>query len=89
MDYKTYFDNLKNKKVAVLGIGVSNTPLIKMLVRYGAKVTACDLKKTEKDIPEDIKNIGVKFSLGESYLDNLNHHYKTKIDQLLLDLFQI
>ena len=28
-----YLDDLRGKRVAVIGIGVSNTPLIKMLVR--------------------------------------------------------
>ena len=31
-----YLDTLKGKKVAVLGIGVSNTPLIHMLLQAGA-----------------------------------------------------
>ena len=89
MDYKTYFENLKDKKVAVLGIGVSNTPLIKMLVKYGAKVTACDLKKTEKEIPEEIKNIGVEFALGESYLDNLDHDVIFKSPGIRCDVPQL
>ena len=29
---REYLDSLKGKKVAVIGIGVSNTPLIKMLL---------------------------------------------------------
>lgn len=73
MNYKEYFENLKGKRAAVLGIGVSNTPLIKMLVKYGVNVTACDLKKKENDIPDELKNLGISFSLGETYLDNLDH----------------
>ena len=38
---------IKGKKVAVVGIGVSNIPLIKFLVQLGAEVTAFD-KKEEK-----------------------------------------
>ena len=37
-----YLSWLKGKKVAVIGIGVSNTPLIKMLLRSNVRVTACD-----------------------------------------------
>ena len=37
-----YLAELKGKRVAVIGIGVSNTPLIKMLLRAGIRVTACD-----------------------------------------------
>ena len=45
MDFKEYFEGLKGKKITVAGAGVSNTPLIKMLVKYGAVVTVCDGKK--------------------------------------------
>ena len=37
-----YLASLRGKRVAVLGIGVSNTPLIKMLLRADVEVTACD-----------------------------------------------
>ena len=37
-----YLDSLQGKRVAVIGIGVSNTPLIKTLLRAGIDVTACD-----------------------------------------------
>ena len=36
---KAYFENLKGKKVAFLGIGVSHKELIKKFVAYGAEVT--------------------------------------------------
>ena len=39
---QSYLSDLKGKTVAVIGIGVSNTPLIKLLLRAGIKVTACD-----------------------------------------------
>ena len=39
------FKNFINgKKVAVVGIGVSNIPLINFLVKLGARVTAFDMK---------------------------------------------
>jgi len=37
-----YLDSLQGKRVAVIGIGVSNTPLIKTLLKAGISVTACD-----------------------------------------------
>lgn len=65
---------IKNKKVAVLGIGVSNTPLIKYLIAMGVDVTAFD--KAEKDRLEPIlanfEGFGVKYSLGENYLKHLH-----------------
>ncbi len=68
-----YLDALKGKKAAVLGIGVSNTPLIHMLLRAGAKVTACD-KRQREDFGgkiEDMESLGAKIHLGEDYLDYL------------------
>ena len=34
--------NIKGKNITVIGIGISNLPLIKYLVKNGANVTACD-----------------------------------------------
>ena len=69
-DFKNY---IKNKKVAVVGIGVSNIPLIKFLVSLEAKVTGFDSKTKEElgSIVEEFEEIGVTFSLGSNYLDNL------------------
>jgi UDP-N-acetylmuramoylalanine--D-glutamate ligase len=69
-DYKTY---LHNKKIAVLGIGISNTPLIKFLVENNASVTAFDKKSIEQleGTYEILKSIGVDFCLGSDYLSKL------------------
>lgn len=69
-------ESIRNKEIAVIGIGISNIPLIKKLTEYGAKVCAFDKKKKDKldkKIYNDLKNIGVTFSLGENYLDSLDH----------------
>ena len=57
-----------NKRVTVVGIGVSNIPLIDFLLSFGAKVTACDRKDLEKlgDIAQKLVQKGVKLSLGEA-----------------------
>ena len=62
-----------NKRVTVVGIGVSNIPLIDFLLSFGAKVTACDRKDLEKlgDIAQKLVQKGVKLSLGEAYIDNI------------------
>ncbi len=72
--FDKYLQNIKNKNIAVIGIGVSNTPLIELLAQNGANVTAFD-KKTAKDLGEtyeSLKSIGIKFVLGESYLDSVD-----------------
>ena len=40
---------IKGKKVAVLGIGISNVPVIKSLVKLGALVSARDKKENISD----------------------------------------
>ena len=68
-----YFDTLTGKRVAVLGIGVSNTPLIELLCRSGVQVVACD-KKSREDLGEralQLEALGAQLRLGEGYLDEL------------------
>ena len=48
MTLREYIDTIKNKKVAVIGIGVSNTPLIDRLLAEGVSVTACDKRTREQ-----------------------------------------
>ena len=67
-------ENIKGKKVAVLGIGISNIPAIKYLVELGAKVSARDKKEKLNDSVDMLKNIGVEFVLGDNYLENLENY---------------
>lgn len=72
-DFSEFEEYIKGKNVAVVGIGVSNRPLINFLVKLGAKVSAFD-KKTEGelgDVVTELKNKGVTLVLGEGYLDKL------------------
>lgn len=72
-DFNEFKCFIKGKKVAVVGIGISNIPLIDFLLKLDANVTAFD-KKTEDQLQEVVSKyeaIGVKFSLGENYLSNL------------------
>ena len=40
--FETYFESLKSKKIAVLGLGVSNRPLVRLLLEHGCSVVGCD-----------------------------------------------
>ena len=42
MTLQEYIASLRGRTVAVIGIGVSNTPLLRLLLREGIAVTACD-----------------------------------------------
>lgn len=68
-----YFEGLRGKRIAVLGIGVSNRPLIRMLLKYGLQVTACD--KIEREALDEevliLERDGAELRLGSSYLDGL------------------
>ena len=69
-----YLAGLKGKRVAVIGIGVSNTPLIKMLLRAGIKVTACDKRPKESFAgqAEELESLGATLKLGPDYLKDLD-----------------
>ena len=74
MKVKKFKEYVKGKKVSVIGIGISNRPLIKYLVSLGALVTAYDKKKKDAlgDIAQEFEKMGVKLSLGDNYLDDLS-----------------
>ena len=69
-----YVDMIKNKTIAVIGIGVSNMPLIELLLERGCDVTACD-KRSLEEMGDDGKRLiemGAKLKLGDDYLDGLD-----------------
>ncbi len=69
----SYFEKLKGRKVLVLGVGVSNRPLVRLLLRYGIEVTCCDKTPREKLDGEvlELESAGARLHLGEGYLDGL------------------
>jgi UDP-N-acetylmuramoylalanine--D-glutamate ligase len=73
-DFLEFKEFIKNKNVGVVGIGVSNIPLIFFLVDLGAHVTALD-KRTENEfdsgIIDEFEEKGVNLVLGNCYLDDL------------------
>ncbi|NLL30489.1 MAG: UDP-N-acetylmuramoyl-L-alanine--D-glutamate ligase [Clostridiales bacterium] len=71
--FSEFKEFIKGKNVAVVGIGVSNIPLIRFLVKLGAVVTAFDQKTREElgEIADEFDNLSVSLELGEGYLDRL------------------
>ncbi len=71
--FENFLQSVRGKKIAVLGIGVSNTPLIELLLEAGAQVTACDRKPRESfgGLAEELERAGAQLRLGDSYLDGL------------------
>lgn len=65
---------LAGKKVAVIGLGVSNLPLIDYLHDLNANVTVFDNKeidKIDKEIVTKVTNYCMNISFGKKYLDKL------------------
>ena len=73
MELSAYLDRLKNKQVLVLGLGVSNRPLVRLLLEHGIDVTGCDRTPREKLDEEllTLERMGAKLHLGEGYLENI------------------
>ena len=73
---KSFNEYLKNKKIAIIGAGVSNIPLIEILKNKNYDITIFD-KKELKDMEQNTKKLieknNIKTSLGENYLENLTN----------------
>ncbi|MBQ4110412.1 MAG: UDP-N-acetylmuramoyl-L-alanine--D-glutamate ligase [Clostridia bacterium] len=86
-DFNDFKNKMNGKKAVVVGVGVSNTPLIKLLCSCGAEVTACDKKSADElgEIYNELAGLGVQFKLGESYLSDLEGDYLFKTPGLRFD----
>lgn len=73
MDNISLLSPLKGIFCAVLGIGISNLPLIDILLNEGAVVTARDRKSREKlgEIADRLEARGVSLVLGDGYLEEM------------------
>lgn len=82
---------MKDKKVTVLGIGISNLPLIRFLAGVGAVITAAD-KRTEEQLGEtahELKAMGVTLKTGADYLENIGGDYIFKTPGIRYDVPQL
>jgi len=69
-----YLSNFKNKRVAVIGAGVSNTPLINVLLEAGFETTIRD-KRSRDEVDETVLSFeqrGAILKLDEDYLCGLD-----------------
>jgi len=67
-------ERFANKRVGVIGIGISNRPLVELLIQAGAIVTARDKKTITElgEIAESFLEKGVRLVTGEHYLDGID-----------------
>ncbi len=75
MTLNDYIDSIRNKRIAVIGAGVSNMPLIRLLLENGCGVTVCDKRSLAEmgQTGEELKRSGAALKLGEAYLEGLDH----------------
>ena len=71
--FEKYFTSLRGKKIAVLGLGVSNRPLVRLLLEFGCHVTGCDRTPREKLDAEvlELEQAGCCLRCGEGYLEGV------------------
>ena len=65
---------IKNRKVAIIGLGVSNIPLLDYLYEKKSKVTVFDDREIDeipKEIMDKITNYQYQFSFGKNSLSKL------------------
>jgi len=91
MEFETYLESLQGKSVAVIGIGVSNRPLIELLCSRGISVTACDKKNREAlgAVAKELEAKGVTLRLGEDYLEHLTEDIIFRTPGMRPDLPQL
>ena len=71
--FDAYFHSLVGKKIAVLGLGVSNRPLVRLLLSYGCTVIGCDRTPYEKldEAVLELEKQGCTLKTGDNYLEDL------------------
>ena len=72
--YIDFCNYIKRKKTAIIGLGVSNIPLIDFLYKLGANITVFDNRSIEiidKEILEKITDRNIEFSFGPNNLSKL------------------
>ena len=71
--FTSYFTSIRDQKIAVLGLGVSNRPLVRLLLEFGCQVVGCDKTPRDKLDPEvlELEQAGCTLHVGEGYLDGV------------------
>lgn len=73
-NFLRFKEELKEKKIAIIGLGVSNIPLIKYLAKMNCNITLFE-KRNWDDLGEEVHNLindyKLKAYLGDNHLENL------------------
>ena len=78
MTIPEFKNQISGKTAAVVGVGVSNVPLIKFLLSLGANIVGYD-KREKQDIEcyDELVALGASFYVGDNYLDQLMSHIES------------
>ena len=73
-EFETYFESLRGKRVAVLGLGVSNRPLVRLLLEFGCIVSGGDRTPREKLDAEvlELEKLGCTLYLGDDFYRDMS-----------------
>jgi len=74
LDVYEFNKSLEGKKVLILGLGVSNLPLIDYLYENKANIFVADAKELEEfdsNIVDKINKYNIKYSLGKDYMNSV------------------
>lgn len=73
MTLHEYLESIKGKTAAVIGLGVSNRPLVELLTKNGVRVLACDKKERAAlgEMAAHFEALGAELRLGADYLKEL------------------
>ncbi len=71
-----FFRWIKGKKIAFIGVGVTNTDCIRLFSQKGAAVSVLDRKSREQlgDLAAEFEEKGIRLMLGDGYLDHLDQY---------------
>lgn len=65
----------ESKKILIIGAARSGISVAKLLSRYNNDITLSDLKPLNKEIEDELKNLGVKIVITDNQLDLLDDSY--------------
>ncbi|MFA7673987.1 MAG: UDP-N-acetylmuramoyl-L-alanine--D-glutamate ligase [Clostridia bacterium] len=74
-DHNEYIDHLKTQKVAIIGLGIGNIDLFRLLAYKGVQVTGFDKSEDQGALINELAAYpNVSFSLGSDYLSHLKNY---------------
>lgn len=88
-DIKKIENFVKNKKVAILGLGVSNLPLLKMLSTMDCEIVVRDKNPISDENQIFLNSHNIQTITGENYLENLTEDIAFRSPGIMYSLPEI